>query len=29
MINVNNRLNVIVRNPGGSYQPGMFAGMAS
>ncbi|WP_218007156.1 carboxymuconolactone decarboxylase family protein [Microtetraspora fusca] len=29
MINANNRLNVIVRNPGGSYQPGMFAGMAS
>ncbi|MGP3966729.1 carboxymuconolactone decarboxylase family protein [Streptomyces sp. 6N223] len=29
MINANNRLNVIVRNPGGSYQPGQFAGMAS
>ncbi|GLX04886.1 carboxymuconolactone decarboxylase family protein [Microbispora sp. NBRC 16548] len=29
MINANNRLNVIVRNPGGSYEPGMFAGMAS
>ncbi|MFI6788366.1 carboxymuconolactone decarboxylase family protein [Nonomuraea sp. NPDC050383] len=28
MINANNRLNVIVRNPGGSYEPGMFAGMA-
>jgi AhpD family alkylhydroperoxidase len=28
MINANNRLNVIVRNPGGSYQPGTFAGMA-
>jgi alkylhydroperoxidase family enzyme len=25
MINANNRLNVIVRNPGGSYQPGQFA----
>jgi AhpD family alkylhydroperoxidase len=29
MINANNRLNVIVRNPGGSYEPGMFAGMAN
>ncbi|KUN74148.1 alkylhydroperoxidase [Streptomyces canus] len=29
MINANNRLNVIMRNPGGSYQPGMFAGMAN
>ncbi|MGW1163740.1 carboxymuconolactone decarboxylase family protein [Streptomyces sp. NPDC002513] len=29
MINANNRLNVIVRNPGGSYQPGRFAGMAN
>lgn len=29
MINANNRLNVIVGNPGGSYEPGMFAGMAS
>ncbi|GGO11037.1 alkyl hydroperoxide reductase AhpD [Microbispora rosea subsp. aerata] len=29
LINASNRLNVIVRNPGGSYQPGMFAGMAS
>ncbi|MEU7745622.1 carboxymuconolactone decarboxylase family protein [Nonomuraea sp. NPDC049158] len=29
MINANNRLNVIVRNPGGSYQPGMFDGMAN
>ncbi|YCK38382.1 carboxymuconolactone decarboxylase family protein [Actinomadura sp. ATCC 39365] len=28
MINANNRLNVIVRKPGGSYEPGMFAGMA-
>ncbi|QFY09391.1 carboxymuconolactone decarboxylase family protein [Nonomuraea phyllanthi] len=28
MINANNRLNVIVRNPGGSYQPGQFADMA-
>lgn len=24
MINASNRLNVIVRKPGGSYQPGMF-----
>jgi AhpD family alkylhydroperoxidase len=29
VINANNRLNVIVRNPGGSYEPGMFAGMAN
>ncbi|XVQ81764.1 carboxymuconolactone decarboxylase family protein [Microbispora siamensis] len=29
MINANNRLNVSVRNPGGSYEPGMFAGMAN
>lgn len=29
MINANNRLNVIVRNPGGSYQSGMFADMAN
>ncbi|MEO3875590.1 carboxymuconolactone decarboxylase family protein [Nonomuraea sp. B12E4] len=29
MINANNRLNVIVRNPGGSYEPGMFASMSS
>ncbi|MEV4075446.1 carboxymuconolactone decarboxylase family protein [Nonomuraea fuscirosea] len=29
MINANNRLNVIVRNPGGSYQPGKFADMAN
>jgi AhpD family alkylhydroperoxidase len=29
MINANNRLNVIVRNPGGSYQPGQFAGMSN
>ncbi|GCD97044.1 carboxymuconolactone decarboxylase family protein [Embleya hyalina] len=28
MINANNRLNVIIRNPGGSYQPGQFADMA-
>jgi AhpD family alkylhydroperoxidase len=28
MINANNRLNVIVRNPGGSYQPGQFAHLA-
>jgi len=28
MINANNRLNVMVRNPGGSYEPGKFAGMA-
>ncbi|MEU7239717.1 carboxymuconolactone decarboxylase family protein [Streptomyces sparsogenes] len=29
MINAANRLGVIVRNPGGSYQPGMFAGLAN
>jgi AhpD family alkylhydroperoxidase len=29
MINANNRLNVIVRNLGGSYQPGQFADMAN
>jgi AhpD family alkylhydroperoxidase len=29
MINANNRLNVIVRNPGGSYQPGKFASLAN
>jgi AhpD family alkylhydroperoxidase len=29
MINAANRLNVIVRNPAGSYQPGMFASMVS
>ncbi|MFC4115033.1 carboxymuconolactone decarboxylase family protein [Nonomuraea zeae] len=29
MINANNRLNVIVRNPGGSYEPGMFNNMAN
>jgi AhpD family alkylhydroperoxidase len=29
MINANNRLNVIVRNPGGSYQPGKFANLAN
>ncbi len=28
LINANNRLNVIVRNPGGSYQPGQFAELA-
>ncbi|MEU9792987.1 carboxymuconolactone decarboxylase family protein [Streptomyces sparsogenes] len=28
VINAANRLGVIVRNPGGSYQPGMFAGLA-
>ncbi|MBT2212931.1 MULTISPECIES: carboxymuconolactone decarboxylase family protein [Actinomadura] len=28
MINAANRLGVIVRNPGGSYEPGMFASMA-
>jgi alkylhydroperoxidase family enzyme len=26
MMNASNRLGVIVQNPGGSYQPGMFAG---
>ncbi|MGI5230476.1 carboxymuconolactone decarboxylase family protein [Actinoallomurus sp. CA-142502] len=29
MINANNRLNVIVRNPGGSYEPGKFADLAN
>ncbi|MEW9554960.1 carboxymuconolactone decarboxylase family protein [Nonomuraea sp. NPDC050783] len=29
MINANNRLNVIVRNPGGSYQPGQFTNLAN
>jgi AhpD family alkylhydroperoxidase len=29
LINAANRLNVIVRNQGGSYEPGMFAGMSS
>jgi len=29
MVNAANRLGVIVRNPGGSYEPGMFAGMTS
>ncbi|GAA2329202.1 carboxymuconolactone decarboxylase family protein [Streptomyces cuspidosporus] len=29
MINAANRLGVIVRNPGGSYQPGMFADLAN
>ncbi|QXJ19676.1 carboxymuconolactone decarboxylase family protein [Actinomadura graeca] len=28
LVNAANRLGVIVRNPGGSYEPGMFAGMA-
>ncbi|WP_406235295.1 carboxymuconolactone decarboxylase family protein [Nocardia sp. NBC_01009] len=28
-INAANRLSVIVRNQGGSYQPGMFAGMTN
>ncbi|MEU9456504.1 carboxymuconolactone decarboxylase family protein [Streptomyces sp. NPDC048277] len=28
MINANNRLNVIIRNPGGSYHSGQFADMA-
>ena len=27
MINAANRMNVIVHNPGGSYQPGMFAAL--
>jgi AhpD family alkylhydroperoxidase len=27
MINAANRMNVIVRNPGGSYEPGMFAAL--
>jgi len=29
MINAANRLGVIVRNKGGSYEPGMFAGLTS
>ena len=29
LINAANRLNVIVRNPAGSYEPGMFASMSS
>ncbi|MEV0616728.1 carboxymuconolactone decarboxylase family protein [Nonomuraea sp. NPDC050404] len=29
MINATNRLNVIVHNPGGSYQPGQFANLAN
>lgn len=29
LINAANRINVIVRNPAGSYEPGMFAGMTS
>jgi AhpD family alkylhydroperoxidase len=29
MINAANRLNVIVRNQGGSYEPGMFASMSN
>jgi AhpD family alkylhydroperoxidase len=29
MINAANRLGVIVRNPGGSYQPGMFTSMSN
>jgi AhpD family alkylhydroperoxidase len=28
MINAATRMNVIVRNPGGSYEPGMFAALA-
>jgi AhpD family alkylhydroperoxidase len=28
LINAATRMNVIVRNPGGSYEPGMFAGLA-
>jgi len=27
LINAANRINVIVRNPAGSYEPGMFASM--
>jgi AhpD family alkylhydroperoxidase len=27
LINAATRMNVIVRNPGGSYEPGMFAGL--
>jgi AhpD family alkylhydroperoxidase len=29
LINAANRMNVIVRNPAGSYEPGMFAEMSS
>ncbi|RZL74565.1 MAG: carboxymuconolactone decarboxylase family protein [Rhodococcus sp. (in: high G+C Gram-positive bacteria)] len=29
LINAANRMNVIVRNPAGSYEPGMFAAMTS
>jgi alkylhydroperoxidase family enzyme len=29
MINAANRLGVIVRNQGGSYEPGMFASLSS
>ena len=29
LVNAANRLNVIVRNPAGSYEPGMFANMTS
>ncbi|MFE3743350.1 carboxymuconolactone decarboxylase family protein [Streptomyces sp. NPDC059096] len=29
LINAATRMNVIVHNPGGSYEPGMFAGMAN
>lgn len=29
LVNAANRMNVIVRNPAGSYEPGMFAGMTS
>jgi AhpD family alkylhydroperoxidase len=29
LVNAANRMNVIVRNPAGSYQPGMFAAMVS
>ncbi|MER5294789.1 carboxymuconolactone decarboxylase family protein [Streptomyces pharetrae] len=29
LINAATRMNLIVHNPGGSYEPGMFAGMAS
>ncbi len=28
-INAPNRLGVIVRNPGGSYQPGMLTGLSN
>jgi len=29
LINAATRMNVIVHNPGGGYEPGMFAGMSS